>query len=184
MPEISKSHLLLHIAKLVQILWNMRDNYFYQAFGNICIERKLNNTITTNDLSPFFIGKIAEKNEPKTHSSRKIAFEIKKEDLKSKNNYLVLSEQFAIFKGWRAEFNGKEVPILKANGIISAVRLEEEGLLEIYYMPESFAKGAVISSASFILFVSFILFCNYTKKRSKKAEEIQKKISEDGKIQN
>lgn len=98
-----------------------------------------------------------EEKAPKIYSSRKIILEIKKEDLKHKNNFLVLSEQFAAFSGWSAKLNGNNAKIYPANGVLSAIYLSGPGTLEISYLPKSFIYGLFISAIVLSLILLYFL---------------------------
>lgn len=71
---------------------------------------------------------------------------------------LVISERFSGFEDWRAESAGKQLDILKADGIISAVYFDSTATVKFKYLPKSFIKGLVISlSTSLIIFI-YVLF--------------------------
>ena len=68
-------------------------------------------------------------------------------NLNGENGWLVVSEKFAHFPGWKAALNGEELKIYKANIVVSAVYLEgEKGELAFRYSPASFRTGKIITS--------------------------------------
>jgi len=87
--------------------------------------------------------------------------------------YLVLSEIW--YPGWNAYDNGKEVNILKGNGIIRVVPIEKgQHIITFIYSPDLFKIGAIISSFSFIIFIGIILvmlkklnYGNFWKRKNK-----------------
>lgn len=77
-----------------------------------------------------------------------------------KNNWLVLSEKYSLFPGWRAVDNNKlNHQIYRANGVISAVYLNsnEEELLFSYKL-KSFILGAWISWVGFLALLAILVF--------------------------
>ena len=85
------------------------------------------------------------------YSNNKVVLE-----LNGQKGWLVASERFAHFPGWKAIIEGKELEIFKANNAISALYLEgEKGKLVFEYKPKSYTIGKLISSISFI----FIMVC-------------------------
>jgi len=67
----------------------------------------------------------------------------------SSSGYLVLTD--LDYPGWRAEIDGRPVPILRGNYMFRAVRLEP-GTHEVVfrYRPSSFLRGGLISLATLI----------------------------------
>jgi hypothetical protein len=61
--------------------------------------------------------------------------------------WLVLADVH--YPGWRAEVNGEEVPIARANSLFRAVRIEEgETVVTFEYRPQSLVTGLQISAVS------------------------------------
>ena len=76
--------------------------------------------------------------------------------LNAESGFLVLSEQYSQYPGWKAAINNEEVQIFKANNIISAVYIDNgRGTLTFEYKPDSFKYGAWISSISFLILIIF-----------------------------
>ncbi len=71
--------------------------------------------------------------------------------LNNEKGFLVLSEKFFMFEGWKAELDGKNKEIHRANGINSAIYVDKHGILTIEYKSRSFKKGAVISLVTLIV---------------------------------
>lgn len=87
--------------------------------------------------------------------------------------YLVLSEVW--YPGWKASDNGKEVKILKGNGIMRVIPLTKGQHTIIYtYSPRLFVLGAIISSLSYVFFIGMLIvkhkrlnYGNYWKRKNK-----------------
>lgn len=108
-------------------------------------------------------------NTPKTLSPVEILSFKANEILLNVENpgFVVLSEMFTLFPGWEAEINGKKVPLLKANGIITSVVVDEPGELRLSYHPLGFKRGFVISSLTFLVFVFLFSYLFYRKRLRK-----------------
>jgi len=88
-------------------------------------------------------------------------------DLSGQKGFLVLSEKYYLFDGWKAKTN-KEKEILRANGAISAIYLDgEHGKLTLRYMPKSFVNGAIISSVTLLAVLGYFGFSIFRKKKLK-----------------
>jgi uncharacterized membrane protein YfhO len=67
-----------------------------------------------------------------------------------KNGFLVLSEMY--YPGWHAYIDGVRRPLYRTDWNLRAVPVESgKHRVEVRYEPESFARGAMISSATLIL---------------------------------
>lgn len=78
--------------------------------------------------------------------------------------YKTISDRLALFseiyypKGWRAEIDGTEHEILRANYILRAMDLPAgEHEIEFYFKPDSFVKGATISRIGSITLLLLLL---------------------------
>ena len=77
-------------------------------------------------------------------------------DTSNKKGFLVLSERFSNFPGWKTIGND-EKEILKANAITTAVFVDNDDKITFKYSPSSFRNGAMISIiASIMIMVYFI----------------------------
>ncbi len=77
-------------------------------------------------------------------------------DVKNKEGFLVLSEQYSQYPGWKAISDGEEIKILKADNILTSVYVEKgKGELKFEYHPHSFAKGLWISLAALCAIISY-----------------------------
>ena len=65
-------------------------------------------------------------------------------NVKGKKGFLVLSERFSNFPGWNAYGENKK-EVLKANGIITAVFIDNDDKITFKYSPKSFRTGMLIS---------------------------------------
>ena len=89
--------------------------------------------------------------------------------LNGEKGWLVLSERFAYFPGWKATINGKSIPILKANNAISAMYVDgERGKLVFEYSPNSYRKGRLISAISLIAVLGCLCFGAYKNYRRRR----------------
>lgn len=87
-------------------------------------------------------------------------------DLNGEEGWLVLSERFAHFPGWKAAISGKELKIYKADNVISAVFLEgDKGKLIFKYNPDSFRKGRVITMATILALMAYGFYIAYSRVR-------------------
>ena len=88
-------------------------------------------------------------------------------DINGEKGWLVLSERFAHFPGWKATINGKELKLYKANNVISAVFLQgEKGELIFKYYPDSFRKGKLITLITVLILLVYCLYIIYSKIKS------------------
>jgi len=80
-------------------------------------------------------------------------------ELNGEKGFLVLSEKFFMFEGWKAKINNQKKDILRANGINSAVYLDgEKGRLTFYYSPKSFNKGLTIALITLLLILIYFIW--------------------------
>ena len=90
-------------------------------------------------------------------------------ELDGEKGWLVLSEKFSGFPGWKAAINGKELKMHKADNAITAVYLNgERGKLIFRYYPESFKKGKIITIATVLILLVYIVYIIYLKKWQQK----------------
>ncbi|MBI2559288.1 hypothetical protein HYW20_08255 [Candidatus Woesearchaeota archaeon] len=94
-------------------------------------------------------------------------------NLDGKKGWLVASERFAYFPGWKASINGKNIEIFKANNAVSAVYLDGDyGKLVFEYEPNSYKYGKWISMISVLMVMGFFGYSAYNKK-SKQGDKYQ-----------
>ena len=80
-------------------------------------------------------------------------------DLNGQKGWLVASERFAYFPGWKASIGGKNIEMLKANNAITALHLDgEKGQLVFEYRPSSYARGKLITLAALLAVLGY---CGY-----------------------
>lgn len=85
-------------------------------------------------------------------------------DLNGRKGWLVASERFAHFPGWKASIDRNNIEIFKADNIISAVYLNgEKGKLIFEYKPDSYKKGKLISFIAVIAIVIYLIYFIYKK---------------------
>ena len=80
------------------------------------------------------------------------------------HGFLVYSETFSLYPGWKAKADNKEKEILRADGVISAIMLDNEHNITFEYMPRSFRNGAILSLLTVILIIAYF---GYRLKRAK-----------------
>jgi len=74
------------------------------------------------------------------------------------SGFLILSEKFFMFDGWKTKMNKQNKEILRANGINSAVYIEEQGEITFYYSPKSFKTGAIITILTLVLIIFYLIY--------------------------
>jgi len=80
-------------------------------------------------------------------------------DLNGQKGWLVASERFAHFSGWKASINGKILNIFKANNAITALYLEgEKGKLVFEYKPNSYRKGKLVSILTITIIIIYLVY--------------------------
>ena len=86
-------------------------------------------------------------------------------NLNGQRGFLVLSEQYSLYPGWKAKVNDKEIPIFNADNAISAVYMEDgNGTLNFEYKPKSFKYGALITATAFLILLVFFSIKLFYKK--------------------
>ncbi len=72
--------------------------------------------------------------------------------LDGQRGYLVLAEKFAHFPGWRANSAAGPRPVVKANGVATAIPLAgREEWLELSYWPKGLTAGLLVTFVALIL---------------------------------
>ncbi|MBD3164411.1 hypothetical protein GF323_04375 [Candidatus Woesearchaeota archaeon] len=84
--------------------------------------------------------------------------------------FLVLSERYAMFEGWEADLNNNQKELARANGVVTAVYLNnEEGKIELDYKPKYHALGWALTWITVaFLFIYFISNTSILEKLKKK----------------
>ncbi|MBS3105504.1 hypothetical protein J4234_04560 [Candidatus Woesearchaeota archaeon] len=91
--------------------------------------------------------------------------------LDGQRGFLVLSEQYSQYPGWEAAINGKELEILRANNLLTAVYVNnEKGTLTFKYRPKPFMHGAWITVAALSIMVLFLLIKLFYRKKNSSAK--------------
>ena len=89
-------------------------------------------------------------------------------ELNGEKGWLVLSEKFSSFPGWKAAINGEELKMHKADNVITALYLDgEHGKLTFRYYPESFRKGKIITIATVLVLFGYLIYSFYRRFESK-----------------
>jgi len=97
-------------------------------------------------------------------------------DIKQKQSgFLVLSEKYSMFPGWHADINKNKKEILRADGVISAVYLENEsGKLVFEYAPKSYIIGKWITIFTLLLIIVYFSYLLLKKKKIVKVSQENK----------
>ncbi len=104
-------------------------------------ETTLNSTKLSELINPQIKGQIIADSDIKT-----INFQHKEIPISASTKYVVLSERYFFYDGWHARFNGKEMPIVRANGFVSLILLDgTAGTLKLSYERSSYNLGVIIS---------------------------------------
>lgn len=120
------------------------------------------NTISAEDLNLMLNNPSVKINEMKVdeYTNNKVII-----NLNGERGWLVASERFAHFPGWKAGIKGNDVRLLKANNAITALYLDgEKGKLIFEYKPDSYRKGRFISIISFIIVLAYLAYFMLKKK--------------------
>lgn len=87
-------------------------------------------------------------------------------------------EQLAVFseiyydKGWKAYVDGEEVPYMRANFVLRAMKVPAgEHTVEFKFKPAAFYTGQKISLIASLLLFAFVGFAGYTEVKKRKADE-------------
>ena len=84
--------------------------------------------------------------------------------LNGERGWLVLSERFAHFPGWKATINENELKLYKADNVISAVYLDgQKGELTFKYNPDSFRKGKIITTITILILIVYLFYIAYSR---------------------
>ena len=128
----------------------------YRNSGGKIVPDILNNknTIGTSEIESLlnsFNGDLIEV-DSKTISQNEI-------ELMPKNQgFLVLSERFALHDDWSAKDQDKNIEILRADGIISAVYVDSPGTIKFKYVEKSFFRGLIITLSTLLIIFIYALF--------------------------
>jgi len=80
-------------------------------------------------------------------------------NLNGQKGWLVASERFAYFPGWKASIDGRNIEMLRANNAITALYLDgEKGQLVFEYRPGSYIRGKLIT---WISLLAVLGYCGY-----------------------
>ena len=113
-----------------------------------------------------FIAIADDKNKMVDYDTRKISLD------KEFKGFLVYSETFSLYPGWHAVIDGKEAGIERADGVISAVRIDGQKEIKLYYLPRSFVVGSTITVITLILLLSYFSY-HILKSRKGKGNQVK-----------
>lgn len=96
-----------------------------------------------------------------------------KKIIKTRNykGYLVLSEKYALFRGWNAKSEKGKKELLLTNGVIAAVYLDNDEKIEFEYSPASFRIGSVITIITIVLLLGLFIYKKTKLKKTAKGQE-------------
>jgi len=118
------------------------------------------NSISQEDFDKMFASETSQK-ELKLKQKTVNEYYI---DVDGEKGWLVLSEKFAHFPGWKATLNGKDLKLYKANIVVTAIYLEgEKGKLEFKYNPQSFRTGKTITLITIIILLLYLAYNAYSR---------------------
>ncbi len=139
----------------------------YAAQGGIIVPDILKgqNSMSANDMEAIFnktTGNYTEINST-YYSNNKVVL-----GLNSEKGWLVASERFAHFPGWKAALNNNQIEMFKADNIITAVYLDgQAGELKFEYKPRAYRIGKIISLFSVIVLIGYFGYILYSRKSNK-----------------
>lgn len=125
-------------------------------------------SVTSGDIDSVLNGTSGSYLElkPSLYQNNKVAI-----DLNGEKGWLVASERFAYFPGWKASINGDEIQMFKANNVVTAVYLNgEKGQLVFEYSPSSYKTGKIITITSMLILITYLSYLVYTKKLKSKPD--------------
>ena len=100
----------------------------------------------------------------------KVIEEIKVPDFNAKTvslngkGFLVMSELYSMYPGWKSYADGKEKEIYRANGVVSAVHVDGEEKVEFRYIPNSYVVGSWISGFTVLAIIGYFAYYFKTRK--------------------
>src|SRR3989344_2500105 len=90
----------------------------------------------------------------------------------AKNKFLVLSETYSLYDSWSAVADSYNLPILRADGVVSAVYLDKPyDRIAFTFRDKSFMLGKWITAFTFIIAISYFVFMYFSKKKPIKADQ-------------
>lgn len=86
---------------------------------------------------------------------------------KDKSGFLVLSEKFFMFDGWKAKSNKQSKEIYRANGINSAVFIKEDDYIKLNYSPKSYRRYIILFNITLLIILIYFSYLIYLKFKKK-----------------
>ena len=85
-------------------------------------------------------------------------------NISGKKGFIVISEKYFMFEGWKAKIDGKSADIWRADGINSAVYVDGNNeKLELYYHAKSFFTGLYIATGIIVLIIVYLIYDFFAK---------------------
>ena len=81
-----------------------------------------------------------------------------------KTGFLILSEKYSYYPGWYAKSRGNNLKVLKASDVLTAISLNKDKDIDIYYFPNSFKYGLIISLITLIIIISLLIYFGILKR--------------------
>ena len=136
----------------------------YVSQGGILVPDILNgqNSVSSSEMESFFNQTKGDYTEIKVkeYLNNKVVLE-----LKGEKGWLVASERFAHFPGWKAALNYDEIEMFRADNIITSVYLDgQNGELIFEYKPRPYRTGKIISSISALILIAYFGYVIYSRK--------------------
>ena len=120
---------------------------------------KNKNTVSEEEINNLFSSFKGELKSIKDSDIIMHSFDKREIKLNGEKNFLVYSEKFAEFDGWTVKSkNKKQLPLLNADAIISAVYLEgNENNLIFEYRPGKYLAGLIITLITISLIIAYLI---------------------------
>ena len=136
----------------------------YVDSGGIIVPDLFNsqNTVTEEDINKIFNSAEGDyiKLDIKSYENNKVVL-----DLNGEKGWLVASETFVNFPGWKASIDGDNDDMFRANNIVTAVYLEGQNKNLIFeYNPKSYSTGKSITIISSIIILLYFGYFIYSRK--------------------
>ena len=145
----------------------------YAASGGKIVPNLLagQTSVTNEDINSVLNGTTGNYLElkPSLYQNNKVVI-----DLNGEKGWMVASERFAYFPGWKAVINGNKVKMFSANNAVTAVYLNgEKGQLVFEYSPSSYKTGKLITIIAVLIIIIYFGYLVYSKKMKSKKETNQ-----------
>jgi len=87
-----------------------------------------------------------------------ISYDEKTINLPGKSGFLLFSEKYSLYDGWIARADGKNKKLLRANGVVTSIFLENEKQINFKYKPKSYTYGLIITILTILILVGYFVY--------------------------